>query len=130
MRQDGGVTSSTQLVDITLASLDARCARRLRSVQAQHVKPICKRRIRRKPDLRRSQASCQLWPEAFVLELGVPAVDIIDLDYVPFNLYWHTKYDTIEKCSPASIAIVARVVLATLAALETDLPSRPRGASL
>jgi hypothetical protein len=40
----------------------------------------------------------------------VPAVDIIDPDYGPFNLYWHTKYDTIEKCSPASLAIVARVV--------------------
>ncbi len=59
------------------------------------------------------------------LELGVPAVDIIDLDYGPFNLYWHTRYDTIEKCSPASLAIVARVVLATLAALETDSRSQP-----
>ncbi len=57
------------------------------------------------------------------------AVDIMDLDYGPFNLYWHTKYDTIEKCSPASLAIVARVVLATFAALETNLPSQPGGAS-
>ncbi len=63
------------------------------------------------------------------LELGVPAVDIIDLDYGPFNLYWHTKYDTVDKCSPASLAIVARVVLATLAALETSSPSQPGGAS-
>ena len=63
------------------------------------------------------------------LELGVPAVDIIDLDYGPFNLYWHTRYDTVDKCNPASLAIVARVVLATLAALETTLPSRPGGAS-
>ena len=63
------------------------------------------------------------------LELGVPAVDIIDLDYGPFNLYWHTKYDTVDKCSPASLAIVARVVLATLAALETNSPSQPGGAS-
>ena len=63
------------------------------------------------------------------LALGVPAVDIIDLDYGPFNLDWHTKYDTVDKCSPASLAIVARVVLTTLAALETNLPSQPRGAS-
>ena len=63
------------------------------------------------------------------LELGVPAVDIIDLDYGPFNLYWHTRYDTVGKCSPASLAIVARVVLATLAALETTLSSGPGGAS-
>jgi len=29
------------------------------------------------------------------LDLGVPAVDIIDLNYGPFNLYWHTRYDTL-----------------------------------
>jgi hypothetical protein len=63
------------------------------------------------------------------LELGVPAADIIDLDYGPFNLYWHTRYDTVDKCGPRSLAIVARVVLATLAALETTPPSRPGGAS-
>jgi len=63
------------------------------------------------------------------LELGVPAVDIIDLNYGPFNLYWHTRYDTVDKCSPASLAIVARVVLVTLAALETSLPSQQKVAS-
>ena len=57
------------------------------------------------------------------------AVDIIDLDYGPFNLYWHTPYDTVDKCRPASLAIVARVVLAALAVIETNLPSQPRGAS-
>ena len=64
------------------------------------------------------------------LELGVPAVDIIDLNYGRFNLYWHTTYDTVDKCSPASLAMVARVVLATLAALEANLRSQPTGASL
>ena len=63
------------------------------------------------------------------VELGVPAVDIIDLDYGPFNLYWHSRYDAVDKCSPASLAIVARVVLAALAVIETNLPSQPRGAS-
>ena len=63
------------------------------------------------------------------LQFGVPAIDIIDLDYGPFNLYWHSRYNTVDKCSPASLAIVARVVLATLAALETNLSSQPRGAS-
>jgi hypothetical protein len=48
------------------------------------------------------------------LELGVPAIDIIDLDYGPFNLYWHSRADTVDKCSAASLAIVARVVLATV----------------
>jgi Zn-dependent M28 family amino/carboxypeptidase len=60
------------------------------------------------------------------LELGVPAVDIIDFDYGPFNLYWHTRYDTADKCSPASLGIVGRVVLATL---EARLPSQAQGAS-
>jgi hypothetical protein len=64
------------------------------------------------------------------LELGVAAIDMIDLDYGPFNLYWHSRYDTVDKCSPASLAIVARVVLATLAALETRLLPQPTGASL
>ena len=63
------------------------------------------------------------------VELGVPTVDIIDLDYGLFNLYWHRPYDTVDKCSPASLAIVARVVLATLAALETAAPFGPGGAS-
>ena len=63
------------------------------------------------------------------LELGISAVDIIDLDYGPFNLYWHTRYDTVDECSPASLAIVARVVLASLAALETNPPYQPSGAS-
>jgi Zn-dependent M28 family amino/carboxypeptidase len=63
------------------------------------------------------------------LELRVPAIDIIDLDYGPFNLYSHTRSDTVDKCSPTSLAIVARVFLATLAALETNLPSPPKGAS-
>jgi len=59
------------------------------------------------------------------LELGVLAVDIIEVDYGPFNLYWHTKYDTIEKCSPTSLAIVAHVFLTTLASPETNLSSQP-----
>jgi hypothetical protein len=63
------------------------------------------------------------------LEPGVLAVDTIDLDYGPFDLYWHSRYDTVDKCSPASLAVAARVVLATLAALETNLHSRPEDAS-
>jgi glutaminyl-peptide cyclotransferase len=50
------------------------------------------------------------------LRRGVPAVDIIDL--IPFRSYHHTAQDTIDKCSPESLAVVGRVVLATLASLE------------
>jgi peptidase M28-like protein len=51
---------------------------------------------------------------------GVSAVDIIDLDYGPNNSYHHTLKDTIDKCSPASLAIVGRVVLAALSEIENS----------
>jgi glutaminyl-peptide cyclotransferase len=40
------------------------------------------------------------------LSAGIPAIDIIDFDYP----YWHTQADTPDKCSPASLEIVGRVV--------------------
>jgi len=49
-------------------------------------------------------------------EKGVAAVDVIDL--TPFKNYHHTAQDTLDKCGPASLAIVGRVVLATLEELE------------
>jgi Zn-dependent M28 family amino/carboxypeptidase len=49
---------------------------------------------------------------------GVPAVDLIDFDYGPGGSYWHTPADTVDKCSPASLTIVGRVVMALLDALE------------
>jgi glutaminyl-peptide cyclotransferase len=51
---------------------------------------------------------------------GVAAVDLIDFDYGPNNGYWHTAKDTVDHCSPLSLTIVGRVVLATLADLETS----------
>ena len=50
------------------------------------------------------------------LREGVPAVDIIDL--TPFTSYHHTEQDTVDKCSPESLAVVGRVVMETLLALE------------
>lgn len=55
---------------------------------------------------------------------GVSAVDLIDADYGPrngahpFGGYWHTAMDTPEHCSPLSMTIVGRVVVAALAELE------------
>lgn len=48
------------------------------------------------------------------LELGIPAVDIIDLDYP----YWHTTADTPDKVSPQSLENVGDVLLEWL--LSTD----------
>lgn len=42
------------------------------------------------------------------LDAGIPAVDIIDIEY----RYWHTTYDTVDKISPRSLTIVG-VVLQT-----------------
>ena len=52
------------------------------------------------------------------INAGVAAADLIDLDYGPNNSYWHTDKDTVEHCSPQSLTIVGRVVLATLEDLE------------
>jgi len=48
---------------------------------------------------------------------GVPAVDIIDLDYEP----WHTAKDTLDAVSARSLQIVGDVVLAALPHIEARL---------
>lgn len=40
------------------------------------------------------------------LQAGIPAVDIIDIEYE----YWHTLADTPDKCSAASLSEVGRVI--------------------
>jgi glutaminyl-peptide cyclotransferase len=42
-----------------------------------------------------------------LIKVGIPAVDIIDLDY-PF---WHTNADTPDKCSPESLDAVGTLLL-------------------
>ncbi|MEA2008563.1 MAG: M28 family peptidase, partial [Chloroflexota bacterium] len=44
------------------------------------------------------------------LEVGIPAVDIIDFDYP----YWHTTEDTIDKVSAHSLQVVGDTLLAWL----------------
>jgi glutaminyl-peptide cyclotransferase len=51
------------------------------------------------------------------LRAGVPAVDLIDLDYPA----WHTAADTLDKCSPRSLQAVADVLLAALPEIEKKL---------
>lgn len=54
------------------------------------------------------------------LRAGVPALDIIDLDYPA----WHTPGDTIDRLAPDGLQIVGDVVLAALPAVERDLLDR------
>jgi len=42
-----------------------------------------------------------------LLQIGVSCIDLIDLDYP----YWHTLADTPDKCSPASLDQVGRVLV-------------------
>ncbi len=49
-----------------------------------------------------------------MLKIGIPAVDIIDLDYGYNNSYHHTPQDTIDKLSAKSLAISGDVVLETI----------------
>lgn len=44
------------------------------------------------------------------IEAGIPMIDLIDFDYP----HWHTTQDTPDKCSPASLEKVGKVVLAAL----------------
>ena len=51
------------------------------------------------------------------LNAGVPATDIIDLDYAP----WHTEADTLDQTSARTMQVVGDVVVASLAPIEARL---------
>jgi hypothetical protein len=51
------------------------------------------------------------------LKAGVPATDIIDLDYPA----WHTAGDTLDQMSARSLQVVGDVVLASIPAIEARL---------
>lgn len=52
------------------------------------------------------------------LDVGIPSVDIIDLNYGPGNSYHHTLEDTLDKVSPESLEKTGTLVLAVLAELQ------------
>jgi hypothetical protein len=52
------------------------------------------------------------------MALNIPSIDLIDFNYGPSNAFWHTADDTAENCSPRSLGITGRIVLAGLARLE------------
>ena len=49
---------------------------------------------------------------------GVSALDLIAPEYGPNGSYWHTAQDTVDHCSPLSLTIVGRVVVASLEELD------------
>jgi hypothetical protein len=49
-----------------------------------------------------------------LLEVGIPAILLIDFDYP----YWHTHGDTVDRCSAESLARVGNVVLASVRRLD------------
>ena len=53
------------------------------------------------------------------VRLGVPSVDIIDMNYGPNDSYHHTPKDTIDKVSAKSLGIVGDTVLQTIALLNS-----------
>lgn len=52
------------------------------------------------------------------LDAGVPAVDLIDFEYGPYNEHWHAAGDTLANCSRASLDAIGRIVLAGIGELE------------
>lgn len=52
------------------------------------------------------------------VQLGVPSVDIIDMNYGPNDSYHHTPKDTIDKVSPRSLEIVGNTVMETIRLLD------------
>ena len=58
------------------------------------------------------------------LQAGVPAVDVIDFDYGFSNIFWHSKRDTVDKCSPESLEIVGNTFLRALPRIEMRLRAR------
>lgn len=53
-------------------------------------------------------------------ELGIPAIDLIDFEYGPWNSYWHTPRDIPDNVSVANIFRVTRVTLCMLESLDHE----------
>jgi Zn-dependent M28 family amino/carboxypeptidase len=61
------------------------------------------------------------------LAAGIPAVDVIDLDYPTATApspYWHTADDTLDKMSARSLQVVGDVLLAALPDVEKEIAVR------
>lgn len=45
---------------------------------------------------------------------GVPCIDLIDFEFGPNNIYWHTSMDTLDKISPDSLKVSGDLALGIL----------------
>lgn len=54
------------------------------------------------------------------LEAGIPSVNLIDFEYGPDNMYWHTALDSIDKVKPESLGKTADLILRILAIMEKE----------
>ncbi len=57
-------------------------------------------------------------------DVGIPVLDVIDLDYGPNNSFHHTAQDSLDKVSPESMEKVGKVVLAMLPQLQERLGAK------
>jgi hypothetical protein len=53
------------------------------------------------------------------LQAGIPAMDIIDLDYGPDNSHWHNATVTLDKTSAQSLKVVGDVVYFSLSEIDS-----------
>ena len=58
------------------------------------------------------------------MAVGIPSLDLIDLEYGPYNSFWHTEQDVPANCSKASLSAIGRIVLYGLGALESEPSAR------
>ena len=52
------------------------------------------------------------------IAVGIPSVDLIDLEYGPGNRHWHSEGDTLENVSAESLGIIGTIVLLGLPRVE------------
>ena len=60
------------------------------------------------------------------LRIGVPVLDIIDLDYGYDNVFHHSPQDTVDKLSTKSLQIAGSTILETVRLLDTMGPLPPK----
>lgn len=58
------------------------------------------------------------------MNVGIPSIDLIDLEFGPNNSFWHSKDDVVANCSQESLNVIGKITLLGLEALEELLRSR------